>query len=387
MTNLAKNAYVLRPVRRFWQNDQFESGHRHARRNQTTFGRSMKKAFAVAAAAAFVSLAFATPAGATEPTKQVEDCKTVISNITDRPDSAPGGYNWALDSFKRTVEVCHLPTAAVAKVEVQSWTYTVKGKDEGSFKTSGVKSFNGSPMKPSLVGTLSGAFSMTFNAPADWSGFKDTAVKDNNLYSTSEWLGKLWTIGGYEAGKDFKWSWIYKLCNETLTNASSGNSGNITGYSTKPCVTVVFKGTCTGTEVTVKNGATFDKAWAWLKISDGNAFVLGGGGTKTVTVPNSFTTVSVYMYVGESNDDKAIVAEKSTSKWKLLDEYKWKACVSTSVTPSVTSSPTVATPNGSLPVTGSKIWVLAGSGALLVAAGTAFLIITRKREETKFIAE
>ena len=349
----------------------------------------MKKALAIVAAAAFVSLVFAAPADAAETPP---DCKTVTSNITDRPDSGLSG-NWALDSFKRTVEVCHVPAAAsIAKVEVQSWQYTVKGKDEGSFKTTGVKSFKGNPMKTGIVGTFSGNFSMTFDAPAEWGGFKDSVVKDSNAYSTSEWLAKLWTIDGYKAGQDFKWSWTYKLCNETLTNASSGNSGDITGYSTKPCVTVVFKDICNGTEVTVKNGATFDKAWAWVKVTGGETFVLSGGATKTVTVPNSFSTIEVYLYVGTHNDDKAIIAEKSmVSKWKLVDSHKWKPCASatpsTSVTATATSSPTAGTPGGSLPVTGSKIWVLAGSGTLLIAAGVAVLIVMRKRDETKFIAQ
>lgn len=347
----------------------------------------MKKLLAAAAVGAFASLAFVAPADATEPTKQAEDCKTVTSNITDRPDSAPGGYNWALDSFKRTVEVCHVPAAAVAKVEVQSWQYIAKGSDVGSFKTSGIKSFNGSPMKSGVVGTFSGSFSMTFTGPAEWSGFKDTEVKDSNKYSTSEWLAKLWTIGGYEAGKDFKWGWTYKLCNEELTNASSGNTGNITGYSSKPCIVVSFKDTCTGIEVTVKNGASSDKAWAWLKFNDDKPFGLTGGTTKTVTLP---TYVEVFQYVGDHNDDKSIALDTTKSKWKLLDSHKWvkpNTCVSTSVTPSASSSPTAGTSGGSLPVTGSKIWVLAGTGTLLLAAGVAVLLVLRKKEEHKFIAE
>lgn len=354
----------------------------------------MKKALAIVAAAAFVSLVFAAPADAAETPP---DCKTVTSNITDRPDSGLYG-NWALDSFKRTVEVCHVPDVSVARVEVKSWHYTAKGKDEGSFKTIGVKSFMGNPMKPSIVGTFSGTFSLSFNAPAEWSGFKDSVVKDSNAYATSEWLSKLWTIDGYEPGQNYKWSWTYKLCNETLTNASpsnGGNSGDITGYSRKPCISVSFKDTCTGTEVTVKNGATFDKAWAWIKVTGNSTFVLTGGATKTVTVPNTFSPIEVFLYVGEQkDDDKAIVDYKSDGKWNLLDSHKWvkpQSCESPAPSTSVTASAqpsgsTAPVPGGTLPVTGSKIWVLAGSGALLIAIGVAAMLVARNRR-TAFSVE
>lgn len=188
----------------------------------------MKKLLCALALAIGIPLLVAAPAVA-EP---VTDCKTVTANLV-RPDSGTVG-NWATDTFHRVVKVCHAVETAKA-VEVQSWTYTAVGTDDGTFKTTGTTSFTGAAMKDGVTGKFSGHFSMTFEAPKDWGLYAGTPA-DGSKYSTSDWLAHMWT-DGFKPGK-FVWGWLYATCGgrkpgETLINASTGNKGNITGKH--PC--------------------------------------------------------------------------------------------------------------------------------------------------------
>lgn len=259
----------------------------------------MKKVLAAFAVGAIGAIALAVPAHAVETS--APDCKTVTSNITNRPDSAVGGFDWALDTFTREVQVCHVPADVTTKtVEVKSWQYKATGGDNGTFKTQGIKSpIAGAAMVANATGTFVGEFSLTFTAPAEWGGFGDSVVKNSNEFSTSEWLSKLWKIGGYQPNEDFVWQWVYKRCGEEMKQASTGHTGDIFGA---PCAS-----------------------------------------------PSPSTSVSA------------------------------------SATPSRSTAVPVAAPVGSLPVTGSKIPVILGIGAVLAAIGGGLLYASRKRN-TKFVA-
>lgn len=143
-----------------------------------------------------------------------------------------------------------------------------------------------------------------------------------------------------------------------------------TSYCNTPSVT--FVDTCVGTTVTMKNSIAY--LTTEFKI---NNTVYQVGESKTVAdVVGAVVEVRYGHY------------KKATHTW-----VKPQTCASpspsTSVTPSASTSPspTAAVPTGTLPVTGSKIWVLAGSGTLLVAVGIAVLLVVRNKRDAMFIAE
>lgn len=133
---------------------------------------------------------------------------------------------------------------------------------------------------------------------------------------------------------------------------------------------VTFTDTCVGTTVTMTNSVNY--LTTEFKINNKKYDV----GDSLVVKDVVATTVEVRYGFYKKSDHTWVKPQSCTSP-----------SPSTSVTASTSSSPTAGTPGGSLPVTGSKIWVLAGSGTLLVAVGVAVLLVMRKRDETKFIAE
>lgn len=307
------------------------------------------------------------------------DCKTVTAAMV-RPDSGLSG-NWATDTFDRTAKVCHVVVEANARaVEVQSWTYSVEVSDTGTFTTDGVKSFKGATMAPGVVGSFRGslagpdgtlAYKGTFDAPKDW-GLWLGKVADGNKYGTSAWVEHLWS-DGFKAGAA-KFAWTYQVCNEKLTNASAGNTGDITGLSKRPCYgnpSVVSN--CDGTlSVILTNGApsASSKALYWVSGVEANKgfIAVAGGKPGTVTVkakPDTHGTVTVKYD-------------------RQVKRFTYKKPVCTSPSPSTSASPAspgvppVDTSSGSLPVTGFKVAGAALIGTGLVLAGVA-LVVGRKR--------
>lgn len=169
------------------------------------------------------------------------DCKTVVTNVVDRPDNGHGtggtpqpGY-WALDTHKRTVTVCRMPApTATADVKakaivVAAEEYTAKGVDDGTFVTKAGATLspnNGQPLVGGRKGKLYGTFEWTITAPANWQFFdaskqagktvtgdpKTSAVDDNP--GTAEWINGWWP--GADVKPVFKnnWSWLYWLCGD-----------------------------------------------------------------------------------------------------------------------------------------------------------------------------
>jgi hypothetical protein len=283
------------------------------------------------------------------------DCKTVSADLV-RPDSGTAG-DWATDTFHRTVKICH--TASTAKaVEVQSWTYTAVGDDSGTFTTKGTKSFKGATMKPDVTGKMAGHFELTFDAPKDW-GLYVGAPKDGSKYSTGDWLGHLFS-DGMKAGK-FVWGWNYETCNEKLTNASTGNPGDITGLSKTPCYQVAFLDKCDGTvQVSLGNQAPSSLSIAYYVI-DKKTYAVAGS-----SAPDLVVVHPVNGYV--------IVTARGHLPWK----HKWTpVCVSQSPTP--TGGATNPTAPPSLPVTGPSMPILVGAGVLFLGAGVGLVLALRRR--------
>jgi hypothetical protein len=292
----------------------------------------------------------------------VEDCKTVTADLV-RPDSGLAG-DWAVDTFHRTVKVCHQEVLTEkSAVEVQSWTYTAVGDDEGTFTTKGMKSFKGAPMKPDVTGKMGGHFELTFEAPKDW-GLWTGAPANGSKYSTSEWLAHLFS-DGFKPGH-FTWGWNYSLCNESLVNASTGNHGDITGLSKLPCYQVSFVDKCDGTTVvTLGNQAPASGSIAYYVIEKKIYPVAGGSSPTLVTV----TPIDGYV----------VVTARGHLPWR--HKYVKPTCA----TPTPSQSVPVDNGQPSLPVTGPAVPGAIIGGLALIGLGAAVLIALRKRR-TRFTA-
>lgn len=162
----------------------------------------------------------ASPASATEDPIVV--CvpaapQTFTTGVSGRPDSGLSG-TWAHDFFTRTTVV----------VDNCDGTYTLTITDAGEFTTiTGAQSPNGSAMlAPSFTGEFSGGATVkvtSATAPHAPTGGTDGKV------STSDWAALLF---GEVKTEMTSWGWSYDYCGETWANASTGNSGNVTGL---PC--------------------------------------------------------------------------------------------------------------------------------------------------------
>lgn len=169
----------------------------------------------------------------------VEDCKTVVTDVTNRPDNGDHGA-WAIDTFEREVTICRVPDAEVAakaSVPVEAWNYSAKFKDNGTFVTQGGAALSpqaGAELKAGVHGKFSGTQSMTFTAPANWLGFSPKESVSGATPSTQDWIKVWWPDGSYTnhvAGD--AWKYTYETCNEKWVESNAGNTGDITGM--KPC--------------------------------------------------------------------------------------------------------------------------------------------------------
>lgn len=336
------------------------------------------------------ALALVAPASATEP-----DCKTFTTQLTARPDSGTNG-TWAIDTITRTTKICVVPEeveatpAAKVMVPVEGWKYQVTVSDKGTFKTLGgvnLSPGNNHELKANVEGTIEGSFKQVVTAPSEWmyftpakfdgktmNGNPETSGSDD-VFTSSEWASKFWSQG-YESKGMYAWKWKYKTCNESWLNAESGNHGDITGLSTKSfgiysnCGEVVFKDTCDGVTITLKNNAPSDKAVAKFKVEDKWYEVKGGASTEVkVVAPTS--DVKVY---------QKYVKKPFTHKW-----VKPNCEVTPTVPPTIPPTTPAAVPGagGGLPKTGPNGILLGGIGtAVLIIGGAAyFLARTRRRDE------
>lgn len=214
-------------------------------------GRKVVGVFAALALTALGLLGFSGTASADFSYRQVaEDCKTVVSTLTDRPDSGNHG-TWALDSVTRTVTVCHVAEVLEkSAVVIETWKYHAKVEDEGTFVTVAGSSPNkGHPVKGGVKGYLTGSFTADFTAPHDWIGWDDSKLAGKTLTgvanpTTSLWVKALWKDGFAGSSINDDWTWSYWTCNATRarctekwldnakTNGGGPHDGDIVG---KPC--------------------------------------------------------------------------------------------------------------------------------------------------------
>lgn len=328
----------------------------------------MKRILAVLGAVTMATvgaLALASPANAT-PTA---DCKTVTSNITDRVDSAVGGYNWAKDTFKRSLKICaDASVSSLAKTE--AWKYTAEAVDEGTFVTNGLKSPQNASvaMKPGVKGGFAGGFKATLTGPANFAGLKADGDTNINTKSSSEWLPFVFPDSKSELTS---WGWKYTLCNESWQNKMGGNVGNITGLDKHACFNVVFTDKCDGsTVVTLENQATTDLSEAKYKVSGHEGLVVVKGGNKIdVTVKNA---------------DKKVLVDALQMRGKGHTWTLPKDCA----TPGApgTTLPAGTNTSNSLPLTGPPIGLITITGFVLIGGG-AFMLYKLRRKREVFTAE
>lgn len=345
-----------------------------------------KAAVAVALGAGVAILAYAQPSAASV----AADCKTVTATM-NRPDSRPGGF-WADDSFSRTAKVCRVaPSQAPSaeKVEINTDQYTVEITDEGTFKTKGTVSFKGHLMQPGVTGAFQGSlgdkvsFRGVVTAPHSWIAWNGT--NPGNLGAdegTSSWIVKLWADGASLG--DSIWGWDYLTCNEKLTNASKGNSGDITGLNPRgynKCISTSFIDNCDGSIVVIFTNAGGLAVYGTVSGKDGE--VLVAGGQKVNVAPVNPASHEVKTFAWFKNDKDKLIPIFGTAKTHTW--VKPSDCVkpssSTSAAPPVTGNDG----GNSLPVTGPPIGLIVAGGAVLLAGGFAALHIARRRR-IKFTA-
>jgi hypothetical protein len=328
----------------------------------------------------------------------VSDTKTVSVQIVDRPDSGHGG-TWAIDTFKRnltivgeslpqlkTVEETPQPVSTECAVILENniqWTYTVTGKDEGTFKTTSLNKSpqHEAPLKANLVGNFSGDFKFSFEAPAAFCSYTAPQATVNDAPSTSEFVLGLFKDSKMGEHKFTNWKWKYELCNEYWINADPSRGGNkrdITGFSRTPCKEVVFKDTCEGVTVTLKNNAPSDLSVATFRIGE-TVYPVKGGESTEVKVANPTEEIKVYAKFGRN--------------FIKVAKHTWvKPNCETPTTPPATVPPTVPPVDngggaGGLPVTGPQAALIGGIGTLVVVAGIALFVVARKRRVVTALPE
>ena len=265
-----------------------------------------------------VGIVGAPSVAAAEPTASPEDCKTIVLNLKDRPDSGNHG-TWALDTITRTIKVCHVveQTALKTEVVINTWKYAATVTDVGTFVTvAGAHNSpnNGHAVVGGVNGAMAGGFHAHFTAPHDWIAWDGDAWNGKTLTgatgagnpTTSETVKKLWKDGFNGSSIDNDWAWVYQTCVKVLA----------------------------------KKG--FVEFW----------------------IDNHKTD-------GEGKQDGDIWGKRCPSPSP-------SASSSTNPLPTLTAAP----PSDSLPITGSNVPLVVGGGAALVLIGGVLFVLARRRGRT-----
>lgn len=366
---------------------------------------------AVVAGGLFGATLGSGPAGAVDP-----DCKTVVTNIVNRPDNGhgtggggPSGGWWADVTGTRTVKVCVVPQPQPelsASVEVQGALFEATVVDTGTLVTRGGNTLSpnkGVKLKSGVKGTWNGGFSATFWAPAptspdvwpNWTpGNIPATVTGASAPTTGNWVKSLWT-GADLKSEDWtaKYSWTYVTCNEKWVDAynngdgTNPGAGDITGYSKDygKCVNVSFVDKCDSVDVKIVNNfPTVEK----LKFTiNGADYWVAYGETKTInTKLNGRDQVRVELHGARDWLHKCVKLPGCPTPTPTATATPTPAPTTPAATtpvPTTTTTPAVVPiVNGNLAVTGTSggnpvPWLM-GGGAGLILLGAALLFLIRK---------
>lgn len=152
----------------------------------------------------------------------------VVQKVLNSVDSGTGGY-WAFDDYIRQIQVVQTgPSSFCATVQYQGSFTTAAGTSPGSSGAVGagvVGTFQGGYVSTIFTGTLKTGVRTkgsigTFDYQCDISGNCPGAVSWPTLFFNG--------IVGFDIGG--WWGWVYHAGNNgSWVNASTGNSGDITG--------------------------------------------------------------------------------------------------------------------------------------------------------------
>jgi hypothetical protein len=354
------------------------------------------------------------PAGA-EP---LPDCKTVTTNIVDRPDNGHGTGNpgagltgyWADVTGTRTVKVCVVVPQVAALVAVDGATYTATVVDSGTLVTRGgdmLSPNKGVKLLAGLKGTWNGGFEATYTAPAptspgvwpNWTpenipatvtGDPRTSDVDSNPTNGS-WLQALYT--GTKLISDnltSAYSWTYTTCNEQWIDAEDNKdgqgegAGDITGLSANA-------GRCLDVDVIVRCDGKVD-----IKITNH----LIAGVKVRINGVDKILTYGLNVFPGVTTTDGWVRVKFGDKVIKELRCIKPPNCPTPTPTPTATASPTPTastsptasaspstivivpinnTGGSRLAQTGSPIKTIVGGGVLLLLGGAVLLVLGLRR--------
>jgi hypothetical protein len=151
----------------------------------------------------------------------------VVQKVIDDVDSGQGSNNWAYDEFVRRIQVVQTATGFCATVSFSGSFETIPGTSPGKTGT----------VAEGLVGTFEGGYVATFTGALN-PGLNRTK---GNIGSVDYGCDVAGNCPGYVSWLDLYfpgyagftyswWGWIYHGGNNgSWTNASTGNSGDITG--------------------------------------------------------------------------------------------------------------------------------------------------------------
>lgn len=276
------------------------------------------------------------PAGATTPSKPAPDCRSVSTTV-NRPDHGHGTVNggyWANMKLTRVTTFCLVPApqraAAEAEADVKvtevvppaKALYLVKVVETGTLTTIAGAALSPNDAKP-LAGNVPGAVS---------GGWVQLLVAD------AGWLG-------YQGRHDGA-----TLSGQTWTDNKGAWAADVWGGEDAKVFPIKHYGWTYQTCVSkiVKSGYTEQWIDTSGKDNDGTADSAGDIVGKACPAPSPSASVSA----GPS-------------------------------APAVSTSPSA--PAG-LPVTGTNVWYVIGTGAALVAVGAVLFGLARRRRGTEFTA-
>lgn len=382
----------------------------------------MKKLLASAAVGALAVLAFAAPAAATNSEKGKDRVERFnrdkICNIADLNYNNTKSLSLNSGALAESTEK-GLKLSTPAQVSKLSWKVALPTA-VGLNKLSSAGYILTKIDAPGVGVNDAALLSYDLFIDKNGDGSEDFTLVYEPYYNTSgnpaRNTTKIWDVkaGKFWANKPAVDSWPG---NEPAGGSYAGNKSIAEILALYPNAKIKAYGYHQGTyndgTVSLLTGFWFDtddtvkEGYGWTSYCNKQTveFVDTCVGT-TVIMKNSIAYLSTQFMIGETKyqvvDSKTVADVVGTTvvvtygNFKVDGHYRtlehpWvkpnnctSPAPSTSVTPSSSPVPTGAP---TLPVTGSKIWVLAGSGTLLVAAGIAALIIFRKKDETKFIAE
>lgn len=294
----------------------------------------MKRTLVAVAVGALGAIAFGVPARAHNVTvAQAEpDCKTTVTYL-NRPDHGHGTVNggfWANLKITRTTKICVVPVDNTAKLVAPPATvhYKATVKDEGTFIT-----IAGTALSPNdakllvggVHGTVVGSFSQDFLAAEGW------------LYYQGAMNGKTYNGAGNPVSTS---NWVSAVWGGDDFKSDGMNDDWIWTYKT-----------CSEQWVDSSAAANEDGA------SDSAGDIIGKPCASASPSPSASPSTSV------------------------------KASASATPLPTSFVPAGGSAGSGSLPVTGSKVTVIVGFGAVLVALGAGLFLASRRRNKSEFIIE